>query len=363
MNKILSLFVFLININLSLAQVVDLRSVDEFIKLTTAIKEGKKISKVQWANLENSTAYKKFAERENKFLINTIKTSINIAFGNSTIFQRDSILNISSVELDRDKKLFMKKFILVNYLDINKNYKSIKIFRQNYDFDSLVSKAKQRLSSFLGQALDSTKILKPVYFFFTNADGADFADAIYIDFNLIYKMTEDQRINFLAHEYFHNYRRYFENNDFNYKSDLNFCLDMIQNEGIADQIDKSGGFVDYYSKVIKSPKLATIMMKLYNNAERDLETFQGIILEYSENKISQKETIDQILEVYKFNGHAIGSYISNQIVKAGYRDEMIKTFYDTYEFYNLYNKAAKHDNLFQFNDEFMKYLKHLTRKN
>lgn len=64
-------------------------------------------------------------------------------------------------------------------------------------------------------------------------------------------MTEQQRIDFLSHEYFHNYRRYFENHDLNYKCYLNFMLDMIQNEGIADQIDKSLGYEKYYSEVIK----------------------------------------------------------------------------------------------------------------
>lgn len=364
MNKIFSIgfLILYANINLSLAQTVDLTSVDEFFKVTSTLKLGKEISEKQWNDFDISSGYKGFAESENKFIINTIKTSINIVFGNGKKSEKESILSISNVDMLNNKTLLLKKLILTNYLEINKNYDSIKSFRKNYDFNALIEKAKQKLSSFLGTPIDSTTEFKPVYFLFINADGKDADNAIYIDFTLIYKMTEEQRMNFLAHEFFHNYRRKYENHDFNYKSDLNFIIDMIQNEGIADQIDKTEGFVNYYNNVMKSPELAKIMMNLYNQAEEDLEIFQNIIVKYSKSKISEKETIDQILEVYKFNGHHIGYYMSNQIVKAGYKNEMIITFYNPYEFYSLYNKAAKGQNIFRLNDEFMNYLEDITRE-
>ena len=52
------------------------------------------------------------------------------------------------------KTLMMKKLILTNYQDINENYLSLKSFRQNYDFDSLFVKSKQRLGSFHGTPIN-----------------------------------------------------------------------------------------------------------------------------------------------------------------------------------------------------------------
>ena len=361
MKGILYSCLFTIYINISLAQTVDLSSVDAFLDVTSTLKEGQEISNAQWTALENSTGYSLFAKKENKFLINTIKTSIDIAFRDSTTLQKDSILNLSSDAIGQDKKLLLKKYILSNYLDIRKNYLSIKAFRDSYNFDVLVQKARQRLSSFLMQPLDSTKTLKPIYFFFMNKDGADYGNAVYIDFNLIYQMTEEQRINFLAHEYFHNYRRYFENNNFNHKNDLNFCIDMIQNEGIADQIDKANGFVNYYNNVLKSPELAEVMKILYSRAQEDLEAFQNAIVQYSQGKISEDEAVDRILDVYKYNGHHIGCYMSDQIIKAGFNVEMISAFYKPFEFYYIYNKAAKKNGTFQLNNEFINYLKEVTQ--
>lgn len=200
-----------------------------------------------------------------------------------------------------------------------------------------------------------------MYFFFLSADGKDMENALFIDFNLIYKLTEQQRIDFLAHEFFHNYRTYFENHKFNYANDINFMLDMIQNEGIADQIDKYMGYEKYFSNVLISPEEAAIFTTLYNHAEDDIKQLQTIIVQYSQKRIDKKRCIDKLLEIYKYNGHAIGFYMSNQIIKAGYKEEMVKSFYNPYQFYQLYNLAAYKHKTIILNDDFMLFLKNITQ--
>ena len=108
-----------------------------------------------------------------------------------------------------------------------KNYSEIRKFRDNYDFEYLISNAKIRLQTFLGcDQLDASVKWRPVYFFFLSQDGKELDNAIVIDLNLIYKMTEEERINFLAHEFFHVYRAHFEHHEFNYANDINFVIDI-----------------------------------------------------------------------------------------------------------------------------------------
>ncbi len=361
MNKLHLICLLFLNINVLFAQNVDLTSVDEFFRVTSSLMQGHKISEDDWRKFDNSNGYKSFAESESKFLIKTIKSSIQMVFGKGLETEKDSILRIPQEEIAENHILLMRHLILKNYQDVYNNYLSIKSFRNNYDFESLLIKSKQRLSFFLGKPIDSTIVFKSVYFFFLNSDGKDAEDAIYIDLNLLFNMSEQQRIDFIAHEYFHNYRRHFENHNFNHKCDLNFMLDMIQNEGIADQIDKSQGYERYYSEVLKTPLLTKIMVHLYNQAEGDLAKIQTIILQYSQDKISESAMIDALIEVYKYNGHPIGFFMSNQIIKAGYREEMINTFYIPYEFYKLYNLAAIKNGTFQFSNEFMDYLLKITQ--
>ena len=233
MKNILLIILLISNYSISVAQDVDLTSVDEFFKVTSTLKAGKEISQKQWEQFDSSSTYAIFSQNKNKKIIHVIKSSIQKVFGNK----------VTNEEIPNDKTGLLEKLVLTNYQDINNNYLSIKSFRDNYDFNTLLMKAKQRLNSFLCcDTLDSSIKWKPVYFFFLSADGKDMDNALFIDFNLIYKLTEQQRIDFLAHEFFHNYRTHFENHEFNYANDINFMLDMIQNEGIADQIDKYMGY-------------------------------------------------------------------------------------------------------------------------
>ena len=335
---------FLITSTFTFAQNVDLSSVDEFFKITDKLKNGEEISDNDWNNFEKSKAYAIFT---NKYIIDIAKLSIRNVFGSCNI------------NIDNSNNL-LKTLVLANYEEINYNYSSLKIFRDNYDFESLIYNAKSRLQSFLMCELDSSVEWKPVYFLFLSKDGQDRDSAIVIDLNLIYKMTEEERINFLAHEFFHVYRAHFEHHEFNYANDINFAIDMIANEGIADQIDKYMGYEQYYSTVIGSQELKDKFINLYENAEKDIEYLQDIIVQYSKNQIDKETCIDKLLEIYKYNGHALGFYMSNQIIMAGLKDEMIKEFYKPYEFYRLYSLALYKNKGISLNDDFLGFLKEAT---
>jgi hypothetical protein len=349
-------------IKISFAQTVDLTSVDEFFHVTSTLKEGKKITAEQWKDFDSSGAYSTYAKREDKRRINMIKSSINIVFGNSSKAEKDSLLSIPEEDLKNNIALWVKKHMLLNYLDMNDHYDVIKSFRKNYDFNAYIGKAIQRLSSFLGEPIDTSFRFKTVYFHCMEADGGNVAEGIFIDLNKIFKETEEQRIDFLAHEFFHNYREKYENHDFNYKSDLNHCIDFIQNEGIADLIDKSEGYEKYFTREGESSEMVKIWVNLYNQAQKDLERLQNLILKYAQGEISENEMVDGIIEIVKYNGHPLGFFMASHIVSAGYKNEMLKTFYNPYKFYSLYNKAAKKQNLFQLSNKFMDYLKSITKE-
>ena len=193
MKRIL-LLLFLINSSLTFAQNVDLTSVDEFFKITDKLKNGKEIDEEQWSQFESSTAYSIMDSR----IIDIVKTSINYVFGDS-----ESMMNLENTNM-------LERLFVENYKEVNNNYSDIKVFRDNYDFETLVTKAKFRLQSFLGcEMLDSSAKLKPVFFQFLYADAQDRDEAIVVDLNFIYRMDEDARVNLIAHEFFHAYRRHF----------------------------------------------------------------------------------------------------------------------------------------------------------
>ena len=352
MKNIVSFLLILLAFNISSnAQNVNLSSVDEFLNITALLKNGEEVNMEQWNQLDSSAAYSLFSNFKDNTIPNIVKAVMLDIFGCSDSkaqTQNGSLLETSVRE---------------NYEDIKKNYSEIRKFRDNYDFEYLISNAKFRLQTFLGcDQLDASVKWRPVYFFFLSQDGKELDNAIVIDLNLIYKMTEEERINFLAHEFFHVYRAHFEHHEFNCANDINFAIDMIANEGIADQIDKYMGYDQYFSNFGKSKELASEFKQLYNNAPKDIEYLQTTIAQYAANQIDKDTCIDRLIGIYKYNGHALGFYISNQIIKAGLRDEMIKEFHNPYEFFRLYSLTLPKDEKSSLNDDFLLFLKAETEQ-
>lgn len=134
MKNILLIILLISNYSISVAQDVDLTSVDEFFKVTSTLKAGKEISQKQWEQFDSSSAYAIFSQNKNKKIIHVIKSSIQKVFGNK----------VTNEEIPNDKTGLLEKLVLTNYQDINDNYLSIKSFRDNYDFNTLLMKAKQK---------------------------------------------------------------------------------------------------------------------------------------------------------------------------------------------------------------------------
>lgn len=131
--------------------------------------------------------------------------------------------------------------------------------------------------------------------------------------------------------------------------------------GNGEQFDLNRKYEQYFTGIGETSEMVEIWVQLYNQAQTDLERLQAAVVRYSKEEISEKEMIDEILEICKFNGHAIGFFMANQIVKAGYEKEMLLNFHNPYAFYNLYNQSAKDLNLFQLSDEFMKYFSNIAK--
>lgn len=66
-------------------------------------------------------------------IIDIVKTSINYVFGDS-----ESMMNLENTNM-------LERLFVENYKEVNNNYSDIKDFRNNYDFEMLISKAKFRL--------------------------------------------------------------------------------------------------------------------------------------------------------------------------------------------------------------------------
>lgn len=360
---IILLLIIICGVHELTAQKIDITSVDEFFNIASKMKEGKHITENQWMVFDSTGGYREYSTRRDQIRINIIKKSLDLTFNDNNInILKDSILNINEEIIKNNSDLRLAKMTLINFIDIKDNFDSIKAFRDNYDFNNLINIVTKKLGSFLGKPVDSRIRFLPVYFLFQENDSQTRENGIYIDFNSFYKKTEEQRINLLAHEFFHNYRKWFENSEFNRKNYLYYYIDVIQNEGIADLIDKSEGYRKYFISNGFDHDMVENWNSLYVQAPKDLERLQNLMIKFSKKKVTEVVAEKEIHDIVKYNGHPIGFYMACKIVNAGYKEEMLKTLYNPYEFFRLYNKAAKKQNDFQLNDTFMSYLNNIIKK-
>lgn len=275
--------------------------------------------------------------------------------------QRDSILNISIEDnMDDDSKIF-SKLTLINFMDMRNNWTELKDFRNSYDFNSLKEESKQRLRSFLKDPVDSLIVFPSLSLLCQEADAQSKPQGIVIDFNLFFKQhPTDENVDFLAHEMFHSYRRHFENKEFVRSNNLVRQIDKLQNEGIANMIDKT--IHSILQKLIDlgyPESVVELYHSTYKSTPAKLQTMDSITCSFIHKEISEEEFNKQFKDFCLFGGHPNSLYMSDVIQKAGLKDMMVANFHRPVEFIKIYKKAAQKEGDYAFSNEFIHYLEKL----
>lgn len=188
-------------------------------------------------------------------------------------------------------------------------------------------------------------------------DALSHSDMIVWDANLFRKQSENDRVNNLAHEMFHAYRRHFI--DENKLRGLMRLFNLWQNEGIADQIDKKS--LSDLSSSFKRFGLPDSYVDQYNgiydNTPQTIKELETLTLSLLHGAIDEKQYNVSLGDFIQFGGHPNAYYMSTVIKNAGYEKEMINTFASPIEFMKLYNKSVAPDEA--FDNEFIDYFEKL----
>ena len=342
---------------------IDLSSVDKFFEIADKIQLNKDVSENDWKALSRTLGYwGRFAPFE------IIPEMLMVAFSDNQQSKRDSILNLPAKIILQDHLARLTQITLINFLDMKEHQKELKLFRETYDFDAIKNRSIDRLKSFLIYPVVDTLIVFPQIALLCQEPDAQFnligdIPIIIMDFNMFYKQTEEKRVNFLAHEMFHSYRDNIRAEFVNYSNNyLNLYIELIriQNEGIADLIDKKG--IECLIDDDDPQELIDLILSTYENTPQILNNLDIIVNSYINREISEEQLNKKVNRFFLFGGHANGLYMAKLIKNAGLMDEMLKTFYSPVEFLKLYNKAAKKENIYVLSDEFIKFVENLEKE-
>ena len=363
MNKIVSILVLasglLLSCNSSSIQsdsFVEYTSVSAFFQLADKLSLGTEPTEEEWAVLFETQGYKKcIAETFEERGVFT-RQAMELAFNPAKVAEKDSVLSIPVVDIVSDWEALLLRVMLENYMDIRKHQSAMKEYIHTMKSGELMLKSCQRLADFLINPVDSLISPIPVSLVCMEPDALSLSGRIVWDCNAFYKHSEEEKVDVMAHEMFHAYRKHFAKSKAN---DLIGLIDSWLNEGVADLIDKKSvsdlslafvryGFPESYVEAYN---------EVYQSTPQTLKELEELTLSFIHNKIEEKEYKSKLSDFEQYGGHPNGYYMTTTIKEAGYEKELIGSFYSPIEFMKLYNKSVAKE--YVLGNEFMDYIESL----
>jgi len=181
----------------------------------------------------------------------------------------------------------------------------------------------------------------------------------------LYAIEKGESLKLLfAHETFHYYRGKILAYDWGSirKRDERILnvLDQIQNEGIADQIDKR---ITYYNggEMENSERALRYKGHVKNSPSiiHTMDSLMQVILVYPED---YQELGTKFWRAVPQSGHPTGYFMTNVILESYGKNTLVKYSYNPFAFFYLYNKAAKENPVYQsFSENSMALIRKLER--
>jgi hypothetical protein len=308
---------------------VDYTSVEAFFRMADEYASGIEPTEAEWDSLFATEGYGKIVKIAGRREM--IRRAIPLVFDASRRRECDSLLATDLNPRERN--------MIENYIAVRETEDALKQQLTGFDFAGWFADGRERLREFLVRPVDS--LIKPfsVYMALINKDALVFTGGIVWDFNLFCTMPYEENVLVLAHEWFHLYRAQLA--PYYSEDGLMRTLDGLQNEGIADQIDKSEGLLgEQYG--YSAADLAYID-SLSRHTPQILKELDRSTVDFLEGKISRDSLDARAVSLVSVGSgwHISGLYMSNTIKRAGLVDEMLRTLDNPLAFLRLYNRAVE----------------------
>ena len=333
-------------------------SSDLFFEIADSLSQNQKVAEETWARLFDTKGYKTLCDDDE---MNDVRRAAELVFAPNKKAELDSILN---APYDSDDDVDLKMKILVrNYVNLQSHFDDAKKFRTSYDFGKVKTAATKIVHDFLPSPVDSLLTFPNIEFFCYARDASNCGSCIIFDFNYFYLYPQGC-IESMAHEMFHNYRYNFTNDDIIYSEPLLIVLDHLQDEGIADLINKKGSENTAKNLTeLEYPELyEQKYLKALNNSSKLLAELESLTFQNLDGELSDDDYKKQVYNLFPFHGHPVAYKITQLFIKHGLRDKMMETFYNPVEFIKLYNSIAESEGMYVFSDRFVSHIEQLFTK-
>jgi hypothetical protein len=329
------------------AQTINIDAALKYWELTDSLKKNKSITDEQWTTFINLEGNKTYARS---------------VFDSASLVSYRRALEIVYMPMN-DARLQRNLAAKYWYTILIKRYKDQEDSLKTYLQQTLQSPAyKDVMYKYVYEYLPKKDRhpVKDLKFYYNGLgmDAVSYPNGIFVSLMAGINNSKIKNGILEAHELHHQLRTQMEFKNVKPEHEgLIYAIGSIQNEGIADMIDKIPTFAQPEEKESITQWLLTPAPAAIKSLDSNL-----VIMARSQSASFQNERAYRKL-LRSSAGHMPGFYMARTIVNNGYKKQMLNTANNPFQFIYLYNKAAKKDAMHPqaFSKEAITYLNALEK--
>lgn len=282
-----------------------------------------------WVDLTRTPGYAALILHEKYYGLDFLKRNLRLVFKPS---------------LKEELKKASQNRSVRHFLGLREREAEIRDFQARLQNPSVKAEAMELLRPwFPAGTLDGQGPVPASFIVFDNDARGGYGRLI---FDIIYALEEGEEfIPLFAHEAFHYLRgkslAYDEGDVLLLHQNILWSMDMIQSEGIADQIDKVTTLFEDGSRFASS--YARRYRENLAETPRILGALDDLFCRLTDDNPDYGKTGQDVRKAVPMSGHPTGYFMTRAILEGLGKEELVRTFNNPFAFFYLYNTAAIKD--------------------
>jgi hypothetical protein len=304
----------------------DFSAIDRLWKIVSVLENDREPSEEDWDALVRTPGYAALIAHERGYGLDFLKRNLRFVFKPS---------------LAGDLEKAPRSSGLRHFLDLKAKKTALLEFQAKIHNPKVWAEALGLLKAWLPEkSVESLNAPAVTFVVFSKDARGGYGPLI---FDLLYAFEQgDDFKSLFAHEAFHYYRRelsaYDEGNVRLAHERILLALNWIQDEGLADQIDKPGSIFEGGPRA--DSDYAREYRKNMADSPRILGTIDRLLCRLEESPADAYRIGSEMRAAVPQSGHPTGYYMTRAILENGGKAELVRTYNNPFAFFYLYNAAA-----------------------
>lgn len=319
------------------SQSINTIPLDAYWKMIEPLKRGDSLSHETWKDFLNIEANKIYVENQgfSSVYLESLRKNIEYVY----MPKYDSLLKarLKNIELDPASHWLTYKVYVYK-----KNEDSLKSYEQKLKNHDYIDKMYTNAWQWLPKKLKKTDTSVTIYFLGIENDAIAGEGTVIATLWSAYNQDKLKQGILGGHEMHHVLRKGIElKNIAENEKGIIYFLNSVLNEGSADMIDKSF-MLKHESELPMEYQFSNFELFQADSIIRQVDTAL-LKMEKSKGELFKPEKDYRNLIRWS-SGHCPGYYMTDIIVKNGFKKQLLKNIQNPFYFVYLYNKAASRDN-------------------